>query len=341
MALIANPAQGSCSTFSSRPLPCTQGLKLKTAVCLHFVGRDICSSLKKHCLFSVKRQPIICPTGKPFKVSSFKGSPQNDESVGKSNGMKCTKKFVKLSHTPQERDETVTRSSDVQNVPLSYESEDGDNGMVGSPVIQNLFKKWLMMLRTHPSSQTDEVFSGPSQCENIPETQSGSLRLKAGNVLKAALGFFFGLDVAIQIPLLLFIPFYLAVNMVYGAEISRELTPLWIIGPPVIALYVRLIQGVCALYVYCFKLLVTIITNLPTYCKLATSYIAEGKLKAFLYARLCQPIVDIMYFDYGGLLRQKMKQLQDWAVEKYLDYVESIWPHYCRTIRFLKKANLI
>ncbi|KAK1269943.1 hypothetical protein QJS04_geneDACA005072 [Acorus gramineus] len=276
-------------------------------------------------------------TGKSFKVSSFKGSPQNDDSVGKSNGIKCTKKSVKLSYAPQESDETVNRSSDIHNLPLSYESEDGDNGLAGSPVIQNLFEKWLMILRTQPSSQASEIVPGPPRCENIPETHSGSLRLKARNVLSDLLGFFFRLDMAIRTPLLLFIPLYLAVNLVYGAEVSRELTPMWIIGPPILAIHMRMVQGIYALYISLFKLLVKNITYLPTYYKLVSSYVAEGKLKAFL----CQPLVDIKNFDYEGNLRPKLKQLQEWVVEKYLDYVESIWPYYCKTIRFLKKANLI
>ncbi|CAA7397586.1 unnamed protein product [Spirodela intermedia] len=77
------------------------------------------------------------------------------------------------------------------------------------------------------------------------------------------------------------------------------------------------------------------------YSMLSYNFIAEGRLQAFIYACLCQPIVDAKNMDYKALGRQMLKQLKEWAVETYLDYVESIWPYYCRTIRFLKKANLL
>ncbi|MQL80385.1 hypothetical protein Taro_012838, partial [Colocasia esculenta] len=61
-------------------------------------------------------------------------------------------------------------------------------------------------------------------------------------------------------------------------------------------------------------------------------YIAEGKLQAFLYAHLCQLIVDVRNIGYNKLMKQKLMQVNEWALEKYLDYVESLWPYYCRTI---------
>lgn len=137
------------------------------------------------------------------------------------------------------------------------------------------------------------------------------------------------------------IPFYLTVRMVYGAEVTRELTPMWVLGPLIVALYVKIIQGLCSLYVSSFMLSVRLVKNFPSYYRLVYNYIAEGKLKAYLHSCFWKPVEDVKNMDYKQLFARKMKQLQEWAVEKYLDYVESIWPYYCRTIRFLKKANLI
>ena len=86
---------------------------------------------------------------------------------------------------------------------------------------------------------------------------------------------------------------------------------------------------------------VRLIKNLPRYSLLVYNFIAEGKLRAYLWDHFVKPIVDIKNMDYGAFSRRKYKQFVTWAVEKYLDYVESIWPYYCRTIRFLKKAHLI
>ncbi|KAK9108135.1 hypothetical protein Syun_024146 [Stephania yunnanensis] len=137
------------------------------------------------------------------------------------------------------------------------------------------------------------------------------------------------------------VPWYLVVSLVYGAEVSKELTPLWTIGPLIVALYIKMLQGLCALYAFTFKHTFKIVKNLPAYYQVTYSYVAEGKLKSELYARFWQPVVDIKNLDYKELSKRKLKELEVWAVEKYLDYVESIWPYYCRTIRFLKKANLI
>lgn len=108
-------------------------------------------------------------------------------------------------------------------------------------------------------------------------------------------------------------------------------------GPLFVALYVKLLRVIFSLYVFSFKQSVKVIKNLPN----ALSYIAQGKLKEEIHARFWQPVIDIKNLDYKAFTVRKWKAIQEWIVEKYLDYVESIWPHYCRTIRFLKRANFI
>lgn len=130
---------------------------------------------------------------------------------------------------------------------------------------------------------------------------------------------------------------YLAVNVLYGAEVSKELTPLWVAGPLIVALYVKMLRWIFSLYVWTFKQTVKIITNLPTYY----SNLVQGKLKEEFRSRFWQPIVNIKNLNYKEFSKTKLKELQVWVVERYLDFVESIWPYYCRTIRFLKRANLI
>lgn len=133
----------------------------------------------------------------------------------------------------------------------------------------------------------------------------------------------------------------MTVNVIYGAEVSKELTPLWVIGPLFIALYINMFRGLCALYVFSFKMTLKVVKNLPTYCMVAYRYVARGKLKADVLALVWQPVLNIKNLDYKELARQKLRELRERLVEWYLDYVESIWPYYCRTIRFLKRANLI
>lgn len=137
------------------------------------------------------------------------------------------------------------------------------------------------------------------------------------------------------------IPLYLGVNVTYGREVSKELTPLWVIGPLIVALYVKLFRGIWALYVFTFKQTVKVFKSLPAYFLLAYKYVAHGKLKEDVQARVWHPVVRIRNMDYKELSGRKLGEFREWLLEKYLDYVESIWPYYCRTIRFLKRANLI
>jgi hypothetical protein len=136
-------------------------------------------------------------------------------------------------------------------------------------------------------------------------------------------------------------PFFLAVNAIYGPEVSKELTPLWIIGPFVVALYIMMVRVLCSLYVYSFKQTVKVIKSLPSYSILAHSYIFHGKLKEDIKAHILQPILNIKNADYKQLTRKMLKVFSEWIREKYIDFVESIWPYYCRIIRFLKSSNLI
>lgn len=137
------------------------------------------------------------------------------------------------------------------------------------------------------------------------------------------------------------IPFYLAVNVAYGPEVSKELTPLWILGPVILAFYVKMLQWLFWLYAFTFRMTVKVIKNSPTYAKVAYVYLVQGKLKELLHAHLVQPFVDIRNMDRKEFFTRKLKGLQVWALDKYLDFVESIWPYYNRAIRFLKRANLI
>lgn len=292
----------------------------------------------KFCL-SVRSPLLSGPNAKFFRISAFKGSAKNDEPRGRANGSKSSKNSAKLSYVQQESKE-FTKSPEIQDVQLSYESE--VESLSGSQAIQKLFKNWLTLLRTLPPSNevSVETVEG-SEPEKVVEIQDVALGENRDNILTVIWGLFWGLDATVKVPLLLFIPFYLAINVAYGAQVSKELTPLWILGPLVIALYVKIFQGICALYVFTFKQTVKVIKNSPAYTMMVYTYIADGKLKDEIYARLWQPVLDIKNTDYRVFSARKVKEFQVWAGEKYLDYVESIWPTYCRTIRFLKRANLI
>ncbi|XP_050222003.1 uncharacterized protein LOC126672115 isoform X2 [Mercurialis annua] len=339
-------AEGSYATFSGRVSSWTRGSKLKQhASTLHMFGRtDGRFQVKRNLRLSVG----ACfhgPRAKFLRISAFKGSAQNDESRNRANGSNFTKNSVKISYVPKESGETTVESPKVHSVPVSYTSE-ANEGISGSPAIHKLFKKWLNLLRTQSSNEVaDELLDEATppnevlhQTQITPNTAEAK---ESDNILKAIWSNFLGLDATIKTPLLIFIPLYLAVNAKYGAEVSKELTPLWILGPLITAFYVKMLRLLWALYVFTFTQTVKQIKNLPMYFSVTSSYIAQGRLKEDVKARVFQPMIDIKNLDYKELSKKKMKEFEVWFLDKYLDFVESIWPHYCRTIRFLKRANLI
>ncbi|VVB17827.1 unnamed protein product [Arabis nemorensis] len=280
---------------------------------------------------------------KSFRVTSFKGGIQNSESGGSEGGKKVTNNSVKLSYRSDDDENNVNGSPKAQNTSISYTSET-DDSITGQPAIQKLFKKWLTLLRTQsPIQVIDEALGGEQVPQTTkPETETEIRKTESLQSTKNTVwSWFWSLDAAIKIPLLLFVPAFLAVNVIYGAEVTKELSPLWMAGPLIVALYIKLFQGLCALYAFCFNQTFKMIRNLPSYYLVAYHYISHGKLRDDVRALVTRPVVAIKNTDYKELTRTKLKQLQGWIIERYLDFVESIWPYYCRTIRFLKRANLI
>ncbi|KAL3824861.1 hypothetical protein ACJIZ3_020890 [Penstemon smallii] len=342
MELTTYQLQGSCSTFPSVPSSWSRESKLKHFVpSFHAAGKkDRFISLKCSLCSSVGASLVLGHKSKLLKISAFKGSSRHDDSGGRASGSKSLKNPVKVSYLQHESEESSVESSKVQNV-VPAPCTPADETTTRSLAIQKLFKNWLMLLRTTPQTQpVDEVLEEPSSTEtsDVPTTVQKQER---GVTPKSVWCYFLSLDATIMIPLVIFTPLYLAVNLLYGSEVSKELTPLWILGPLVVALYVKIFRAICGLYVFSFKQTVKVVKNLPVYYLVVNEYIFHGKLKEAFRKHIWQPVEDIKNMDYNEVSRKKMKDLQGWLVEKYLDFVESIWPFYCRTIRFLKRANLI
>ncbi|EXB93587.1 hypothetical protein L484_014579 [Morus notabilis] len=327
MALVTHQMQGSYVTLPSRPLPWIKGVKWKRYVTtVHVAARTDRP-------FLLKGNICLRPKLKALRISAFKGSAQNGEPGGRASGSKTAKNSIKL----KESEGAITESTQANEISLSYTAE--ANESVGpSPAIHELFKKWLTNLRTQSSgAAVDEILEEEPSPREMSETELATKNKERSVILKAVWSHFLGLDATIKIPLLIFIPFYLAVNVIYGAEVSKELTPLWVVGPVIVVLYIKMLRWLFALYVFSFRQTVKVIKNLPVYY----SYLVQGKLKEEFRSRFWQPVVNIKNLNYKEFSKTKLKELQVWLVERYLDFVESIWPYYCRTIRFLKRANLI
>ncbi|KAL4384248.1 hypothetical protein GQ457_15G000870 [Hibiscus cannabinus] len=341
MVLVTHQLQGSYVAFRSRPLSCRKGLTLRRPVAtLHMLGRRERGISVRHSTCSCVGAHARGLNAKNIRISAFKGSVQSDESGGREIEGNVPKSSIKVSYVPKDGEAATIDSSKAHNGPAAYALETCEN-VVGSPTIRKLFKKWIMMLQSQSPNHVVDDALGEAPPKDASETQIGSQSNRKGEILKIVWCYFWDMNVTIKIPLLIFAPWYLGVNLIYGAEVSKELTLLWVFGPLIVALYIKMLRGLCALYVFCFKQTVQLIRNLPTYYLLAYNYVARGKLKEDVRARMWQPVEDMKNLDYKEVWRKKVKDFQEWLMEKYLDFVESIWPYYCRTIRFLKRANLI
>uniref|UniRef100_A0A1D1Y199 Calcium-transporting ATPase PAT1 n=2 Tax=Anthurium amnicola TaxID=1678845 RepID=A0A1D1Y199_9ARAE len=339
MALVAHQIKGY-SALTVRTQIFSGGVNFRCLVVFQFVGRT--QRLVSNNSFHFRDQPISLPKEKLFKVSSFKSNGPNNGTIGIDRESKFSNKLVHFSCALQGRDKVIAASPDMTPNELSYASESRESILPRPEAVQKSFKKWLIMLHSQASSEAvHEVYTGKLSHGIISENQEEFLKQKIQNMLKAAFLYFMGLDAATKVLLLIFVPWYSITRAVYGVEVTKELTPLWFLGPLVATVYIRLFQGLCSLYIFCFMQSIRFLENVPIYSMLIYNFVAERKLQALLYIRFCQPILDMKNMDYKGLIRQKLKQLKEWGLEKFLDYVESIWPYYCRMIRFLNKANLL
>lgn len=256
--------------------------------------------------------------------------------VYKASSLKCRA----LSHA-KDKKHYIRTNLKAHNLPISYTSETAEATTDDPVAIQKLLKNCLSMLRAPSSNQASSETVGQASSMEDVQTQNLTQQKGRGNIIRAVWRFIIGMDATIKITFLICVPFYLLVNSAYGPEVSKELTPLWIAGPFIVAFYVKMIRSIWALYVYCFKQAGKVVNNLPTYYALGYDYIAQGKIKEGIREHLLQPLADIKNADYRKVALSKMEDMKVILGEKYLDFTESVWPYYCRTIRFLKKANLI
>ncbi|KAL8542677.1 hypothetical protein ACS0TY_003525 [Phlomoides rotata] len=111
-----------------------------------------------------------------------------------------------------------------------YSGVRADETTTSSLAIQNLFKNWLMILRTPSQTQAvQKVHEEPSFSET--SEMPNNLEKQSDEILKAVWRYFLGVDAIIKVPILLLTLLYLAINIIYGSRVSKELTPLWILRP--------------------------------------------------------------------------------------------------------------
>lgn len=213
--------------------------------------------------------------------------------------------------------------SKVQN-GRAHSTPDADVTTTGSIALHNLFKSWLTFLPM-ASQNKEETLEGPSSNGRVETDQE----LLKGGIPETVWCNFLGMDATLKIPAIIFIPLFLIVNMKYGGQVAKELTPLWIGGPLVVALYMKTVLVICSLYVFSFNKSVKVVNNF-----------SRGKVKEFIWVHIWQHMAYFRNLNYIEESKRIWEGFQAWMADKCLDYVESMWS--CRqTIGLLKMANIV
>ncbi|XP_076943140.1 uncharacterized protein LOC143613270 [Bidens hawaiensis] len=217
MTSLTHQVQGSYA--ASKPLSLKKTIASNnTLVAFPVVKKtDIILSNHRSCL----RVQVPLSNRKSFKISSFKGNIQNDESEERENGLKSTNNSVKLSYASKDCNETFAVSSKVNN----------------NLAIQQLFRSWLTLLHTHSKSQPPDgtLEAGPDSNEILEADR----KIQNNGIWWGILG----LDLAIKIPAMIFIPMYLAVNMKYGPGVARNWPRYGYVGHHLLRFTSRLFKG--------------------------------------------------------------------------------------------------
>ncbi|KAL4036327.1 hypothetical protein IC575_005060 [Cucumis melo] len=310
-------------------------MKLKQCIeTSNFLGKaDRCMLLKQKIQLSVGTSSRSRSKFKLVRISAFKNSVLNDEP-----------RDGELSEVPKDTREDGHVSSKVtlkaNIVVLSY-TFGIVNWIALHLFINKLFSKWPTILCTQQVSEEVDGILGTVSLREKSATLNESHNMRSHERLEAFWPYLLRLDPMIKIPLLMFIPLYLTIKIFYGAQVSKELMPLWVFGPFIVAFYIKMFHWLCCLSILSFKRTAYLMKNFLCYFKLVCGYVSHGRLKEVVRARVWQPLVNIRSLHYKELSRRKFQFMQEWIMERYLDFLELVWPYYCRSIRFLKRANLV
>ncbi|KAL9267066.1 hypothetical protein AKJ16_DCAP19242 [Drosera capensis] len=250
--------EGSQLTFPPRHSSFKGGIKLK----LNLV-KPKCAPLR---MYSPRFQAASFRTSRlsygarvrSCQVTSFKGNEEN-KSEDESSITKFTKNRLQI-YFSRHGDMTLADFPKLLDGAVSYAVVAANKTASRSQAVHRLFSKWIKQHTERPNESGEAIVEGPSQTELV-QAQTGTHMEERSNVLMLALRYFLELDATIKVPLLIFVPFFLAVTLIHGMEVSKALTRLWIIGPLIAALYTRIVQKIISLYIFSIRLPISICRN--------------------------------------------------------------------------------
>ncbi|KAH9322969.1 hypothetical protein KI387_017608, partial [Taxus chinensis] len=146
-------------------------------------------------------------------------------------------------------------------------------------------------------------------------------------------------EVWIKWPLAIFLPCFFAVTVLYGNEISSELTPLWIIGPLAMGTFIKLSLVASHL---CVRLAInTVVIGMATPGKcmeaMHNCIRAVQLYKQNLVTKRDELISCVRSGEYKEIWWQKFKEYKERKTDEYYDILDFWWPKWRFVERFVKK----
>ena len=149
-------------------------------------------------IFSVGTPRLYGPRPNLLRVSAFKSSARIDDGTGGvANGSKIPNYPVKFKD-----DDCCTETPKANNVPLCYASGANED-IAPSPAFQNLFKKWLELLRRQPVSRDVDGILEDLPSAEMSGTQQEFNKKGSHEILQGVWFHFLRLNASVKIPLLI------------------------------------------------------------------------------------------------------------------------------------------
>eukprot|EP01018_Ginkgo_biloba_P018937 Gb_33113 [translate_table: standard] len=327
MALVVHQTQGFYAACTSQPVAWKGAKKMVPLVAYCHVGRiSRCSRFRSHHKLSIVGssgvRSVISARNQCLKALSFQGATKNEDSEGREGPKSSSSMDFSCAWKRMEEAE--------QNFPQSSQ---------GLP-------NWFTKLQKQGFiQQANAILQNPQPGLKFLDQDQLIKQLQEGQVSQHIVDFWQNLEVWIKWPLAVFLLCFLAITVIFGIRASSDLLPLWIIGPLMMGTFIKsylLLSSLCIRVTTDALVMVKAVTDKCVELQLIVKngnliQMIQLHVRQFFEAKRSE-VVD--YFRSGKfkeLLWQKWKEFGEWNSERTQDFVESIWPQWRATTRFLKK----
>lgn len=317
MALVPSQTQGFGSACTSQPVAWERTKKVVSYCPFGITSR--CILFHKHRQLSIVRStavgPVLRVNYQCLKALSFREVTKKNDSNGR-------------------------ESKKLWSLPMYlFRAWQGMEGAEKSSPHSAQGSSWFTKLQKQNIIQlAKEILQKPRSRLKFLDKDQMIKQLQEAQLNHTILEFWKSLDVSIKWPLAIFFSWYFAITVFYGFRASNDLLPLWIIGPLMMGIFIKLCQTV---YAHCIRITTDVVNMGKATCIAAKNgdltrpmllqfeQFFEGKRSELVYFLKGEGLKDF--------LQQKRREYEERIEEAIQDYAEANWPRYRATTRFLRK----